>query len=148
MSSKSIDIVKDYYRNFPATDLVAPSSSADLEEEPSTSYQTMTTADDVVVREYPPTSIGADGIFNLKVSYDGSWQTRGHTSNVGICAVIESFTGLVIDTHAMSNFCQECSTTGEFQKKYNPTRYPKWLEEHKKTGCDKNHEGNFIVFLL
>ena len=87
MSSKSIDIVKDYYRNLPATDLVAPSSSADLEEEPSTSYQTMTTADDVVVREYPP--IGADGIFNLKVSYNGSWQTRGHTSNVGICAVIE-----------------------------------------------------------
>ena len=103
------------------------------------------TSDDEQDPEYPP--VGEYGIFNLTVSYDGSWQTRGHTSNVEVVAVIEAFTGLVIDTYAMSNFCQECADTGEFQKRTNPDRYPRWIEKHKEDSCDQNCQGNCIDLL-
>lgn len=45
---------------------------------------------------------------DLAVSFDGSWQKRGHTSKHGIGAVIEQETGLVIDYHVLSSYCQVC----------------------------------------
>ena len=50
------------------------------------------------------------GVLDLAVSFDGSWQKRGHTSKHGIGAVIEATTGLVLDFHVMSSFCQVCKT--------------------------------------
>ena len=47
-----------------------------------------------------------DDILDICVSYDGTWQKRGHTSKVGIGCVIDSVTGLVVDYHVMSTFCQ------------------------------------------
>ena len=133
VSKTAIDIVKEHYSQLP---VVARSSSSSIS--PSSDA-------DQVPTEYPP--VGEDGIFNLTVSYDGSWQTRGHTSNVGVVAVIEADTGIVIDTHAMSNFCQECADTGEYQKRTNPDTYPRWLENHKANGCDQNYQGNCIDLL-
>ena len=62
------------------------------------------------VREYYELSdtdvIGEDGVLNLGVSYDGSWAKRGHTSKIGVGAIIEIMTGLVVDYHVMSLYCQ------------------------------------------
>ncbi|GFO03883.1 hypothetical protein PoB_003038800 [Plakobranchus ocellatus] len=46
------------------------------------------------------------GDMDLTVSFDGSWQKRGHTSKHGIAAVIEATTGLIIDYHVMATLCQ------------------------------------------
>ena len=32
---------------------------------------------------------GEDGILDVEVSFDGSWQKRGHKSHIGVGAVIE-----------------------------------------------------------
>ncbi|KAH7964742.1 hypothetical protein HPB49_001089 [Dermacentor silvarum] len=45
---------------------------------------------------------------NIVVSFDGSWMTRGHSSHIGVGAVIELFTGLVLDYVVLSNFCAGC----------------------------------------
>ncbi|GFR64715.1 hypothetical protein ElyMa_000184600 [Elysia marginata] len=47
-----------------------------------------------------------DDIVDIAVSYDGTWQKRGHTSNHGLGVVIEVTTGLAVDYHVMSSFCQ------------------------------------------
>ena len=49
-----------------------------------------------------------DGLLDVDVSYDGSWQTRGHHSNIGAGFVIDSITGAVLDFEVKSKFCQKC----------------------------------------
>jgi hypothetical protein len=49
-----------------------------------------------------------DGIMDVDVSYDGTWLTRGHKSNLGMGFVIEADTGFVIDHNVLSKFCQAC----------------------------------------
>ncbi|GFX89784.1 uncharacterized protein TNCV_2245841 [Trichonephila clavipes] len=41
-------------------------------------------------------------IVDIGVSYDGSWLTKGHTSNIGLGCVIDLLTGFVIDYEVMS----------------------------------------------
>ena len=53
-------------------------------------------------------NVGDDGVMNISVSYDGSWLTRGHTSQIGLGCVVDLLTGLVIDAHVMSTYCQVC----------------------------------------
>ncbi|GFV76674.1 uncharacterized protein TNCV_4728941 [Trichonephila clavipes] len=50
-------------------------------------------------------------IVGIGVSYDGSWFTRGHTSNIGVGCVIDLLTGFVIDYKVMSKRCGECEQT-------------------------------------
>ena len=47
-----------------------------------------------------------DDILDICESYDGTWQKRGHTSNVGMGCAIDSVTGHVVHYHVMSTFCQ------------------------------------------
>ena len=56
--------------------------------------------------KHNPAAIGKDGILNVAVSFDGSWAKRGHTSKIGFASAIEVMTGLVVDFHIMSLFCQ------------------------------------------
>ncbi|GFR85167.1 hypothetical protein ElyMa_006020700 [Elysia marginata] len=94
-------------------------------------------------QEHNPAAIGEDGILNVAVSFDGSWAKRGHTSKIGFASVIEVMTGLVIDFHVMSLFCQICATTGEPLRKRNAQEYEAWLVKHKESGtCTKNYEGS------
>ena len=64
------------------------------------------------VREmYAAMKIGildADDVLDISVSFDGSWHKRGRTSHNGITTVIESFSGLIIDFVALSNYCKSC----------------------------------------
>ena len=78
---------------------------------------------------------------DIAVSFDNTWMTRGHTSLIGLGTVIEVKTGLVLDLHVVSKFCQTCATTGAIKMKGCNTHYEKWLENHKKDGCSINYEG-------
>ena len=50
-------------------------------------------------------SIQPDDIIDIAVTFDGSWQKRGHSSHYGLGAVIELETGLVLDYEAYSSYC-------------------------------------------
>jgi hypothetical protein len=50
-----------------------------------------------------------DELYNVTVSFDGSWHKRGHTSLYGIAAVIEVNTGLILDYTVLSKYCHLCS---------------------------------------
>lgn len=78
------------------------------------------------------------GHAKITVSGDGSWKTRGHSSQIGIVSVIGAETGKVIDIEVMSSFCKGC----EKGKKLKPgSEYAAWENEHKNL-CLKNHSGS------
>ena len=54
-----------------------------------------------------------DTVINIAVSYDGTWHTRGHSSKVGVVCAIDLLTGICIDYHVLSKYCQKCQTTGK-----------------------------------
>ena len=56
-------------------------------------------------------------VLDIAVSYDGTWQKRGHTSKHGLGVVIEVTTGRAVDYHVMSSFCQVCKKSGDYGRK-------------------------------
>ena len=50
-------------------------------------------------------SITEDDIIDISVSYDSSWQNKGHSSLYGIGTVTELETGLIIDYESYSLKC-------------------------------------------
>ncbi|GFV63761.1 uncharacterized protein TNCV_2412141 [Trichonephila clavipes] len=56
-------------------------------------------------------------IVDIGVSYEGSWMTRGHTSNIGVGCVINLLTGFMIDYEVMSNGVQNVSRQNLHLKK-------------------------------
>ena len=77
------------------------------------------------------------GVLNIGVSFDGTWQKRGHSSHNGAGAVIDLLTGLPIDSETLSNFCYKC-TVGPNETDSN---YAEWFEKHKEN-CQKNYDGS------
>ncbi|XP_077494020.1 uncharacterized protein LOC144104733 [Amblyomma americanum] len=75
--------------------------------------------------------LNLDNPGNISVSFDGSWMTRGHSSRIGVGAVIELFTGLVLDYVVFSNFCAGC----ERGPKDDDPSYQAWSDSHL---CQKN----------
>ena len=45
---------------------------------------------------------------DIAVSFDGTWQKRGHTSHNGIGIAIDLLTGYVVDLEVFSNICVHC----------------------------------------
>ena len=45
---------------------------------------------------------------DIAVSFDGTWQKRGHTSHNGIGIAIDLLTGYVVDFEVLSNICVHC----------------------------------------
>lgn len=70
-------------------------------------------------------AILSNSSLNVTVSGDGTWKTRGHTSSIGVCSVIGSESGKVIDTEVLSSFCKGCESSSD-----------------KDHDCLKNHEGS------
>lgn len=68
---------------------------------------------------------------NITVIYDGTWMTRGHSSHIGVGAVIEFYSGLVLDFVVLSNYCHGC-TLGP---KPGDSNYNEWRQTHQ---CQKN----------
>ncbi|GFY22579.1 uncharacterized protein TNCV_2178401 [Trichonephila clavipes] len=52
-----------------------------------------------------------DGTVNaVVVSGDGTWKTRGHTSLIGVCALIGADCGKVLDMEVVSSYCKGCDS--------------------------------------
>ncbi|KAK4321930.1 hypothetical protein Pmani_007312 [Petrolisthes manimaculis] len=75
-----------------------------------------------------------NGMYDMKVIFDGSWQKRGHTSNLALGAVKEAETGLVLDYETVSKMCEMCTRkTNLLQKKQiSKEDFEKWLVDHKR----------------
>ncbi|XP_048243127.1 uncharacterized protein LOC125376009 [Haliotis rufescens] len=85
-------------------------------------------------------TVSNDVPLDITVSYDGSWQKRGHTSNYGVGAVIDVLTGLVIDYEVLSKYCHACTlhinSLGQ-----DTTEFRQWYEGHAGRCC-QNYEGS------
>ncbi|GFY23884.1 uncharacterized protein TNCV_3536781 [Trichonephila clavipes] len=80
-----------------------------------------------------------DGTRNfIAVSGDGTWKTRGHTSLVGVCTLIEAECGKVLDIEIMSSFCKVCDSFKG--RKFGP-KYSVFLAKHQPF-CKTNHNGS------
>ena len=82
-----------------------------------------------------------DGIIDILVTFDGSWKTRGFTSNLGCGLVIEAFTGILLDFIAFSKICTQCNTYKNklAKKKITKEEYELWEKNHKDSGrCEQN----------
>ena len=80
----------------------------------------------------------SEGILDVSVSYDGSWQRRGHSSHNGMAAVIDLMTGLPIDFEVLSNFCLKCKIASEEPPSED---LEQWKTKHAPN-CPKNFEGS------
>ncbi|GFT10606.1 uncharacterized protein TNCV_1943441 [Trichonephila clavipes] len=49
-------------------------------------------------------------VTSSRVSGDGTWKTRGHTSLIGVCALIGADCGKVLDMEVMSSYCKGCDS--------------------------------------
>ena len=73
------------------------------------------------------------GRLDISVSFDGSWHKRGRTSHNGIAAVIEIYSGLVVDFVTLSNYCHGC----EIGPKPEAANHAEWERSHQ-ANCQKN----------
>ena len=74
-------------------------------------------------------------MLDIAVSYDGTWQKRGHSSHNGIGCAIELLTGLPIDNEVLSNFCLKCKITSE-----DHSTTDEWKAAHAEN-CPRNFTG-------
>ncbi|GFW55637.1 uncharacterized protein TNCV_120211 [Trichonephila clavipes] len=81
--------------------------------------------------------VSASRINEICVSGDGTWETRGHTSRIGVCSVIGDVTGKVIDVAVLSSYCKGCE---KWQCPKSGHAYEGWKLKHEP-GCVKNHIG-------
>ncbi|GFV42595.1 uncharacterized protein TNCV_1316001 [Trichonephila clavipes] len=94
-----------------------------------------------VVRKHHEDLLGtANGVIDITVSYDGTWQKRGHSSLYGIGIVIDILTGLIIDYEILSKYFPE-STTAKRDLGENSAEYSIWYKSHQEE-CSKNYVGS------
>ncbi|GFT07310.1 uncharacterized protein TNCV_1417131 [Trichonephila clavipes] len=80
-----------------------------------------------------------DGTVNsVVVSGDGTWKTRGHTSLIGVCAMIGADCGKVLDMEVVSSYCKGCDS--DKGPKFGP-KYSAFLAKHQ-IFCRKDHSGS------
>lgn len=84
--------------------------------------------------------VSGDAVADIAVSFDGTWLTRGHTSQIGVGCVIDILTGYALDYEVMSKYCAECAyAKADLGEK--SAEYDVWYESHKPS-CSINHTGS------
>ncbi|XP_055950897.1 uncharacterized protein LOC129984987 [Argiope bruennichi] len=81
-----------------------------------------------------------DDAIDITVSYDGTWQKRGHSSLYGIGIIVDILTGLIIDFEIISKYCPECTTAKRDLGEKSP-EFSIWYKTHK-SDCSKNYMGS------
>ena len=81
-----------------------------------------------------------EGILDVGVSCDGTWQRRGYSSLNGSFTAISLDSGKVLDTKVMSRYCKSCKNKEPLRKE-NIENFNKWYEKHKQN-CQLNHTGS------
>ena len=80
-----------------------------------------------------------DGGTRCHVSYDASWHRRGHYSNQGFGAAIDSVSGKVLDFEVKQRICKMCSKWTEERQASSPEKFALYKEKH--TNCTINFTG-------
>ena len=77
---------------------------------------------------------------DVDISVDGTYMTRGHTSNIGVVTAIGLATGKVLDTGVKSKQCKSC----DYWKQQDPTteKYAQWQATHECTATHKGSSGS------
>ncbi|GFX00819.1 uncharacterized protein TNCV_4577861 [Trichonephila clavipes] len=78
-------------------------------------------------------------IIDVSVSYDGTWQKRGHTSNLGLGIIIDILSGFVLDFEVLSKYCHNCVVAGR-DMGVDSAEFHIWQKGHADE-CDKNFDG-------
>ena len=80
--------------------------------------------------------IEGESVRDIDVSVDGSWMTKGHTSNIGTTSLIGCNSGKVLDTETKSKVCKSCEY---WTNRTNEEGYINWKESHV---CTMTHSGS------
>ena len=78
---------------------------------------------------------------NCTVSFDASWHRRGHFSNQGVAAAIDSELGKVLDYQLYDRVYYLCSKWNEERKTSNPEEFAEFWDNHKPA-CTANFSGS------
>ena len=79
-----------------------------------------------------PTLTNSD-VIDIAVSYDGTWQKRGHQSHTGVGIAIDTLTGLVVDFEVLSSYCDICTKA---RRKLDAAGFSEWYISHtRKDEC-------------
>ena len=76
----------------------------------------------------------------ITVSFDGTWQKRGHMSMHGVAAVIDIMTGLVVDYEVLSMYCHSCSLK-KAHLGADTAVFAEWYATHRDD-CSVNYHGS------
>ena len=82
-----------------------------------------------------------NGVLNIDVSFDGSWPTRGHKSHIGVGAVIDVYTGFVIDYYVCSSYCAFCNRqkTKKSENQISEEQFRILMDDHQND-CNQNFD--------
>ena len=80
--------------------------------------------------------MSTSGVLVVDISYNGTWHKRGHSSHYRVGVFVDIASGLILDTHTVSNYCRG------FEKAppSNSASFTAWNKSHKKS-FNKNFDG-------
>ena len=87
------------------------------------------------------TDLLPENLRSCTVSFDASWHRRGHFSNQGFAAAIDSEHGKVLDYQLYDRVCYPCSKWPEERKENNPEDYEEYWSTHNPL-CTANFSGS------
>lgn len=89
--------------------------------------------------EYSLAEDHGDVVRDCDLSLDGTYMTRGHTSNIGTTTGVGLETGKVLDVGTKSKICKSC----EYWEKQDPNsdKFRRWQARHAGK-CKNNHQGS------
>ena len=80
------------------------------------------------------------GLRECAVSFDASWHRRGHYSNQGFAAAIETVSGKILDYSLYDRVCYSCSKWPESRRSSFPEEFEDYWSAHKEF-CTANFKG-------
>ena len=81
------------------------------------------------------------GCFNVAVSFDSSWKTRGFYSNHGFGSAISATTKKVLDYALLNRICEKCSRWPAKGREERPDEYQEWFDSHRANEEKKTFSG-------
>ena len=87
-----------------------------------------------------PVIASDSGLRDCPVSFDASWHRRGHYSNQGFSAAINTESGRVQDYALYDRVCFPCSKWPETRRSSNPEEFQDYWARHKNS-CPANYSG-------
>ena len=87
-----------------------------------------------------PVTVSQSGLRDSAVSFDASWHRRGHYSNQGFAAAIDTDFGKVLDYALYDRVCYSCSKWPESRRSSCPDQYQDYWASHKDI-CVANYKG-------